>query len=180
MITHEQIKKETEELKNILASGGMEIPSMWTCLWPGLLFMIWIIVCVFIGVSINEYADADIYSKTSELNVIASFGEAIGIGFITMLGVASGRGFFMSIPKKFRCESEVFRFLAKKIKKYACVMFVLVFIISIIGGWANIPIWMVLFPVVLILFLLASIDFSRYQLAAFSNVISAFKDSKNA
>lgn len=45
MINNKVIFEEVEELKHILSQGEVDIPSFWTCLWPGLVIVAWNALC---------------------------------------------------------------------------------------------------------------------------------------
>ncbi len=180
MIANKNIRQDINELKKCLVDAELEIPTMWTCIWPGLLFMVWLIVCVFIGVSLSGYFDDSVYSKSNEINVIASFIMAIGVGLLTTFSSASGRSLFLSVPKPFRQRSILYFLLGKKIKFYYFLAMAISLVLCVMCGVLNIPMWGVVFFFLFLLCVFMTIDFGRYQLAAFSNVISAFKESKNA
>ncbi|PEH74473.1 conjugal transfer protein TraS [Edwardsiella tarda] len=172
MITHEKIKNETEELKAILSNGKMEIPTMWECMWPGLLFVAWLILCGIISYAVSDY--------TSQMVLLMYIGGGGIIGFMILMSSSNARGLFLSVPYEFRKKSLVYNFVGFKIKCYAVSAFVLLFFMAVVCGVFNFS-WFVFLIVFTILFIsVMMIDFSRYQLAAFSNVISAFKESKNS
>ncbi|XEH51578.1 hypothetical protein NMD75_18720 (plasmid) [Edwardsiella tarda] len=101
MITHEKIRQEVNELKEIISRGEADIPSMFECLWPGVLIVVWLSLCGW----------ASDLSRLGEYSGVVS-GAVLGI--IIMLGTASGRSTALSIPKRFRENSVVFSFCQKK------------------------------------------------------------------
>ncbi|WKS82978.1 conjugal transfer protein TraS (plasmid) [Edwardsiella tarda] len=167
MITHEKIRQEVNELKEIISRGEADIPSMFECLWPGVLIVVWLSLCGW----------ASDLSRLGEYSGVVS-GAVLGI--IIMLGTASGRSTALSIPKRFRENSVVFSFLSKKIKLYMISGMLLSLLLSLFCAENAYPFCVFIVPGAVLFYAIMMIDFSRYQLAAFSNVISAFKDSKNA
>ncbi|MBL1980646.1 conjugal transfer protein TraS, partial [Klebsiella pneumoniae] len=41
MMTNKILIEEVDELKNVFSRGEMEIPSFWSCLWPGVIVAAW-------------------------------------------------------------------------------------------------------------------------------------------
>lgn len=60
MINNKVIFEEVEELKQIFSQGEVDIPSFWTCLWPGLVIIAWNALCSVISVG-SVFFQADIY-----------------------------------------------------------------------------------------------------------------------
>ena len=50
MITNKLLIEEVEELKSLLSQGKAEIPSFWECLWPGVVLVVWNMLCAVISV----------------------------------------------------------------------------------------------------------------------------------
>lgn len=50
MMTNKILIEEVEQLKNMLSRGEMEMPSFWSCLWPGVILAAWNMVCAIISV----------------------------------------------------------------------------------------------------------------------------------
>lgn len=164
-----QIKHETEELKNILADGEMEIPSIWECIWPGLCFMIWFVFCGFLNAFVFSWR-----------NVVDNLAVGFFIGLMVLLSSYSARSLFLSVPEAFRCKSVLYSFLSKKIKIYALSGIFLSLFMTILSGVVGLPLMVMFIGCGTLFAMFMMLDFGRFQLAAFSNVISAFKESKNA
>lgn len=172
MITHEKIKRETEDLKVILSNGEMEIPPMWSCIWPGLLLAAWFFVCFYISFLFsNGLGKKDIEFSLAFCSIM---------GFIVIMAIANARALFLSVPKCFRMNSLIYNELGRKVRVYMVLGLGVSFLLSVFCGLFDMSWPVVLFVLMMLLASCMMIDFSRYQLAAFSNVISAFKDSKNA
>lgn len=57
-LTHKIINKEASELKKIIESGDVEIPSFWRCAYPGILVMLWLTIFPFFTFGLyNHYSD---------------------------------------------------------------------------------------------------------------------------
>ncbi len=93
MITNKILIEEVEELKSLLSQGKAEIPSFWECLWPGVVLVAWNILCAVISV------DAVYLSGKYMFHVLVF---PVGVSTIMLLGIASSRSLFLSVPKNFR------------------------------------------------------------------------------
>ncbi|HBX9537956.1 TPA: conjugal transfer protein TraS, partial [Klebsiella pneumoniae] len=93
MITNKLLIEEVEELKNLLSQGKTEIPSFWKCLWPGVVLVAWNMLCAVISV------DA-VYLTGKYIFHVLVF--PVGVSIIMLLGIASSRSLFLSVPKNFR------------------------------------------------------------------------------
>lgn len=171
MINNKLIFKEVGELKHILSQGEVVIPSFWACLWPGLVIVVWNAFCAVISV------DSSFFSSRFVFDVMIF---PCGVGFIIMLGVASARSLFLSVPKSFRLNSYVYRFFGKKIVMYALIYMALIFLLALLNrAYYNVP-----FPFALMIILttilsgvVMNLDFGRYQLSLFTTAISTFKSN---
>lgn len=105
MINNKVILHEVEELKNVLSQGEAAIPSFWACLWPGLVIVAWNVLCAMISVNHNYLAVKYIFW------VVIFPG---GVGLILLLGIASARSLFLSVPKSFRIRSIYIDFFPEK------------------------------------------------------------------
>lgn len=176
MITNKVIQQETEELKKILKQGDLEIPSMWTCLWPGLGITLWLLLCVLLSINSGLIVSD---RQVSDLEVPFIF--CIFIGFMITLATASARGTYLAVPSDFRQKSRLYNFFGKKIKQYALVYMLVMggmpFLLLLLG--LNLSIYAVvdIFCTVVMGFVL-SIDIGRYQLSVLSSVINACKGDK--
>ncbi|HBX9578053.1 conjugal transfer protein TraS, partial [Klebsiella pneumoniae] len=112
MITNKLLIEEVEELKNLLSQGKTEIPSFWKCLWPGVVLVAWNMLCAVISV------DA-VYLTGKYIFHVLVF--PVGVSIIMLLGIASSRSLFLSVPKNFREKSNIYRFFSKKVLIYAVV-----------------------------------------------------------
>ncbi|HHL9582547.1 TPA: conjugal transfer protein TraS, partial [Klebsiella variicola] len=90
MITNKLLIEEVEELKSLLSQGKAEIPSFWECLWPGVVLVVWNMLCAVISV------DAVYLSGKYMFHVLVF---PVGVSIIMLLGIASSRSLFLSVPK---------------------------------------------------------------------------------
>lgn len=177
MITNKVIRQETEELKQILKNGDLEVPSMWTCLWPGLGITVWLLLCVLLSINSGLIVSS---WQGSELEVPLFF--CVFMGLMITLGTANARGTYLAVPADFRRRSQLFAFFGRKIKQYALVYMLVMggmpFLLLILGQKLSIYALIGIFFTVILVFVL-SIDIGRYQLSMLSSIINACK-SDNA
>lgn len=173
MITNKIIQQETEELKQILKHGELEIPSMWTCLWPGLGTTLWLLLCVFLSINSSLFV-----RDFKGFDILVPLVFCLFMGLMITLATASARGTYLSVPSKFRQQSQLYAFFGKKIKQYALVYIVVMggmpylllsmgvglLLYAFIGGFFTVILGFVL-----------SIDIGRYQLSMLSSIINACK-----
>lgn len=173
MITNKIIQQETEELKKILKQGDLEIPSMWTCVWPGLGITLWLLLCVLLSINSGLIVSA---KQGSELEVPLIF--CVFMGLMITLGTANARGTYLAVPHDFREKSQLYAFFGRKIKKYALVYMLVMggmpFVILFLGLNLSIYALIGIFFTVILIFI-SSIDISRYQLSMLSSIINACK-----
>jgi hypothetical protein len=172
IINNKVISEEVEELKHILSEGEVDIPPFWACLWPGLIIIVWNAFCAVISV------DSSFLSSKYIFDVMIF---PCGVGVIVMLGVASARSLFLSVPNSFRLKSYVYRFFGKKIFMYALTYMAVVFLLALLNRvYYNGP-FTFAFMIILTTFLgivVMNLDFGRYQLSLLTSVISASKTNR--
>ena len=169
MITNKIIIEEVDELRHMLLQGKAEVPSFWSCMWPGLVIVSWNILCAMISVNHNYLAAKYIFWA------IIFPG---GMGLILLLGVSSARSLFLSVPKSFRVRSDIYLFFTKKIIVYAsaymlsmiCLAFLNRFVYDSPFPYA----FMVILTTVFFGFVM-NLDFGRYQLSLLTSAINSFK-----
>ena len=178
MITNKIIQQETEQLKQILKQGDLEVPSMWTCLWPGLGITLWLLFCILLSINSGLVVNA---SQSSELEVPLFF--CLFMGLMITLWVASARGTYLSVPSSFRKNSQLYAFFGRKIKQYALIYMMVMggmpFLLLILGMKISIYAVIDIFCTVIMGFILL-IDIGRYQLSALSAIINACKNENVA
>jgi hypothetical protein len=175
MITNKIIQQETEELKQILKQGDLEIPSMWTCLWPSLIIIMWMEVCATINFIISTS-----HSNLGSLRLFP-FVFCFFMGVILGVGVANGRGVFLSVPKLYRKQSETYAFFRLKLKKYFYFFVFMTAVVSVVSGVLGFPeivFTVLLIFLVVIMGMVMNVDFSRYQLSLLTSTIEVFKGDK--
>lgn len=174
MITNKIIQQEMDELKHALKQGDFDIPSMWTCIWPGGLLVIWCEMCAFISYFIS--------GKERYFNVetLFSFAFCFVMGVILGVGLANGRATFLSVPHSFRCNSKVYSFFSAKLKMYGVVFLLLVLASSIFFGVLDLGDGFPFSLLIIVIFfgVIINVDFSRYQLSLLTSTIEMFKGDK--
>ncbi|VDA68337.1 hypothetical protein [Klebsiella pneumoniae] len=100
MITNKLLIEEVEELKNLLSQGKTEIPSFGSA-FGGVVLVAWNMLCAVISV------DA-VYLTGKYIFHVLVF--PVGVSIIMLLGIASSRSLFLSVPKNFREKSNIYRF----------------------------------------------------------------------
>lgn len=173
MITNKIIQQETEELKQILKHGELEIPSMWTCIWPGLGITLWLLICVILSFNSNLF-----FRDIQGLDILGPLVFCLFMGIMITLATASARGTYLSVPSEFRRKSQLYTFFGRKIKQYA---FVYAFIMGALPFLLlEIGIRLFLYPFIgifltVIMGMVLSVDIGRYQLSMLSSIINACK-----
>ncbi|MGP0945692.1 hypothetical protein [Serratia sp. CY74737] len=172
MVTHKIVQQEAEELKDILKAGGIQIPDFWSCLWPGLLLVAWLILCPLFSFFISG-------QPVSEL--LAATGGSAFLGMLLSFGFINTRSLYLSLPREFRATSEVLSLIRKKIRAYAATFFVLILIFSLSAAYSDVGSMAYLFPLVLCTVMMGFIfnmDIGRYRLSAFTSVMELLKSRK--
>lgn len=178
MITNKIIQQETEELKQILKQGELEIPSMWTCLWPGLGITLWLLICILLSFNSSLFV-----RHFKGFDILGPLVFCFFMGFMITLATASARGTYLSVPSGFRQRSKLYAFFGRKIKQYAFVYMIVMggipYILLVMGiglfSYAFIGIF-----ITVIMGFVFSIDIGRYQLSMLSSIINTCKNDSVA
>ena len=105
----------------------------------------------------------------------------VGVSTIMLLGIASSRSLFLSVPKNFREKSDVYRFFAKKVFIYAVVYMTVIMLLAICNRvFYDSPFsfaFMVILTSVFFGFVM-NLDFGRYQLSLLTSAINSFKTER--
>lgn len=169
MLTQKIIRQEMDELKAVMASDSLVIPSFWDCAKPGVMILLWLFFCPFVAFSL---------SGETAGNILASVGFSSFVGFMILFGITNARGLILSIPTSYRKNSEVMMFLQRKIRKYTMCYMVLVLFLAFLGAYSNTDAMLYL---MLLMFITGGFvfcfnaDISRYKLSAFTEIVKAFK-----
>lgn len=172
MITNKIVIKEVDELKSVLSQGNAEIPSFWVCIWPGFFLAMWNVFCAVISVR-PEYLDF------KYIFWVLVFPGAIGL--IILLGVASARALFLSVPKFFREKSVVYGFFTKKLIVYAFVYMMVVMLLAFYNRFvydSPFPYAFMTLLTTIILGFVMNLDFGRYQLSLLTSAINSFRTER--
>ncbi|MBD3701582.1 hypothetical protein IE991_29970 [Klebsiella pneumoniae] len=105
MITNKLLIEEVEELKNLLSQGKTEIPSFGSAFGPGVVLVAWNMLCAVISV------DA-VYLTGKYIFHVLVF--PVGVSIIMLLGIASSRSLFLSVPKTLEKKSNIYRFFLRR------------------------------------------------------------------
>lgn len=174
MITKKIIIDEVDDLKFVLSQENIEIPSFWSCIWPGIIIVSWNMVCATISATNDYISDNDAFW-------IVVFSGLVSL--IVLLGTASGRTLFLSVPESFRRRSVIYCFFAKKIAIYACLYMVMTFLFAIYARTfysTAFPFGFYLIFSTISFGIIMNLDFGRYQLSALVSLIESFREhSKN-
>lgn len=170
-LTHQVIQKEIRELRELFNHETIVVPSVWECVRPGILTMLWMAAVP----AITGYA----FSDRSTLWFTSPLSFVITLFF--MLCTANSRALYLSIPESFRKKSLIFKFLGDKLRAYY-VVYSALYIIAVIacgasglgGVWSFV--WAISSAFLFVFGL--NFDLSRYQLSALSDLIIAVKESK--
>ncbi|MDL4454905.1 hypothetical protein QRZ34_28250 [Klebsiella michiganensis] len=124
MLTQKIIRQEIDELKAVMASDSLVIPSFWDCAKPGVMILLWLFFCPFMAFSL---------SGETAGNILVSVGFSSFVGLMILFAVTNARGLILSIPTSYREKSEVMMFLQNKIRNYTMCYMVFVLFISFWG-----------------------------------------------
>ncbi|HDT2344041.1 TPA: conjugal transfer entry exclusion protein TraS [Escherichia coli] len=164
MITHYDIKTETQKLKDVLSVEGVNIPPLLQVIKPGVYVFLWVLLWpTFLRLLADKVDIRD-----------AGFDICFSgvMGFILFVAITNGMMLYLAIPKKFRDESKVISFMYDKNKTYI-LSFVIVFSIvffahTFLFGFLSITLFV-------IISFIYTIDINRYNLSAIVSVIGLFK-----
>ncbi len=164
MITHYDIKAETQKLKDVLSVEGVNISPLLQVIKPGGYVFLWVLLWpTFLRLLADKVDIRD-----------AGFDICFSgvMGFILFVAITNGMMLYLAIPKKFRDESKVISFMYDKNKTYI-LSFVIVFSIvsfahTFLFGFLSITLF-------IIFFFIYTIDINRYNLSAIVSVIGLFK-----
>jgi hypothetical protein len=169
MLTQKIIRQEMDELKAVMASDSLVIPSFWDCAKPGVMILLWLFFCPFIAFSLSGETPG---------NILASVGFSSFVGLMILFGVTNARGLILSIPTSYREKSEVMMFLQRKIRNYTMCYMVLVLLLAFLGAYSNTDAMLYLMPLMFItggFVFFFNADISRYKLSAFTEIVKAVK-----
>ncbi|ECA5251156.1 conjugal transfer protein TraS [Salmonella enterica subsp. enterica] len=165
MITHYDIKQEAQELKQILTSEGINIPSLLQIIRPGgavFLFMLgWIILVRWLSEQLTyEFVWADI--------LFSGF-----LGLMIFIAISNATSLYNSIPEGFRKKSKVINLIRDKTRNYILAFLVVFALLPFV-----LPPFAYCFGLMIIIFIflmIYSIDMGRYRLSAITSIIEAFR-----
>lgn len=167
MLTQQVIREEIEELKTVIANDSLTIPGLWECAKPGVMILVWLMICPLIA-----YSSSD--ANTAE--TMASIGFSGFLGFIILIGVTNARGILLSVPETFRKKSKVMIFLNGKIKNYVKVYMLTILMLSFFGAYSIDDSLGYLMPMMFVSAGFAfffNADISRYKLSAFTEIVKS-------
>lgn len=172
MITNKILIEEVEGLKSVLSQGKVEIPSFWACLWPGMVLVTWNILCAVISVDV-------VYLSGKYIFHVLVF--PVGVSIVMLLGIASSRALFLSVPKFFRVKSSVYRFFTKKMAIYAVVYMAVTMLLAFYNrAFYDSPFpfaFMIVLTTIFFGFVM-NLDFGRYQLSLLTSAINSFRTER--
>lgn len=169
MLTQKIIRQEIDELKGIMGSDSLVIPSIWECAKPGVLILLWLFIWPLVSFGLFGETTADTF---------ISVGFSSFLGLIILFWVVSARGLILSIPKSFLKRSEVMFFLQNKIKKYTMFYMLTISVLSLLCAFVTGAALGYLIPMMFVsigFVFFFNADVSRYQLSAFTEIVKAFK-----
>lgn len=172
MMTNKILIEEVGELKNVLSQGEVEIPTFWACLWPGLLIAAWNMICAVISVGVG-------YLSVNFIFWVLVFPGVISL--MILLGVASARSLFLSVPRSYRMRSQVYRFISRKIIVYALVYMALILALASFNRLhyaTPFPFSFMILIATIFVFFIMNFDFGRYQLATLTSVIESVRSKE--
>lgn len=169
MLTHNLIRKETEELEKVFNAGGLDIPSMTKCLVPGLLVFTLHLICPFAAFFLLSWSGGD--------DFVVAMGFSAFTGLLMLFIITNAMTLYYSAPKSFRLKSEVFALLRRKARSYGVAYVTIQIIIVYISAMSGLGAFAYLLPMILNIVILGfclGTDLGRYKLSVFSSVIESF------
>lgn len=166
MITHYDIKMETQKLKDVLSVEGVNIPPLLQVIKPGGYVFLWVLLWpTFLRLLADKVDIRD-----------AGFDICFSgvMGFILFVAITNGMMLYLAIPEKFRDESKVISFMYDKNKNYI-LSFLIAF--SMVSFAHTLLYEFLLIALFIIFFFIYAIDINRYNLSAIASVIGLFKKS---
>ncbi|QDL35789.1 hypothetical protein [Serratia liquefaciens] len=169
MLTQKIIRQEIEELKAIMASDSLVVPSMWECAKPGVLILLWLFICPLLAFSLSNVILSEVASAV---------GFSTFMGVIIAFGITNGLGMVYAVPRDFREKSIVMMLIQRKVVKYSTVYMLTVFALALFGAFGIRDSFGYLMPLMFItggFVFFFSADISRYKLSAFTEIVKAVK-----
>ncbi|OIN33316.1 conjugal transfer protein TraS [Salmonella enterica subsp. enterica serovar Sarajane] len=164
MITHYDIKTETQKLKDVLSVEGVNIPPLLQVIKPGGYVFLWVLLWpTFLRLLADKIDIRD-----------AGFDICFSgvMGFILFVAITNGMMLYLAIPKKFRDESRVISFIYNKNKSYVLLFLIFFSMVSFAHTFLY---GFLLITLFIIFFFIYSIDINRYNLSAIVSVVGLFK-----
>ncbi|EOT8715789.1 conjugal transfer entry exclusion protein TraS [Escherichia coli] len=164
MITHYDIKMETQRLKAVLSNEGVNIPPLLQVIRPG--------VCVFLFVFLwPTFVQFLLYHDSPRYSGVDVCISGM-MGLILFVTITNGMMLYLSIPDKFRSESKIVICMYSKAKSYIYSFLIVFSLISFMHSFLYVFTLIVLYALFLLLYL---IDISRYKLSGIVAVIQSLK-----
>ena len=164
MITHYDIKVETQKLKQVLSDEGVNIPPLFQVIKPGLYAFMWAILWpIFIRFVSYQGGIRDIGFDICVSGMM---------GFILFVAITNGMMLYLAIPDSFRNESKVITFMYSKGKSYILSFLIVFSLISFMHSILYVFASIIAF---IVFFIVYAIDINRYNLSAIVSVIGLFK-----
>ncbi|EJD7217307.1 conjugal transfer entry exclusion protein TraS [Escherichia coli] len=164
MITHYDIKVETQRLKQVLTDEGVNIPSLFQVIKPGLCVFMW----VLLWPTIIQYL---LYHNSVRYSYVDIFISGM-MGLILFVVITNGMMLFLSIPETFRKDSKMALFMYSKAR---CYVFSFLFVFSLISFMHSFLYVFALIITYALFFLFYLIDINRYKLSGVIAVIESLK-----
>ncbi|PVZ84205.1 hypothetical protein C9426_24185 [Serratia sp. S1B] len=163
MLTHKIMKEEAESLEILVLKGECEIPSLWSCSWPALLFII------------LSYVWADFVTDGHPFN--PTFTSCI---FAVM--IFAGRMMYLTLPKAFRESSMTVKSITNRAVIYSLMVVLGLLICGLMAISDNPSLTRdydgTSFVVLFILGVIFILDMNRYKLSGFVAVLTLLKSRK--
>ncbi|EGV2901667.1 conjugal transfer entry exclusion protein TraS [Salmonella enterica] len=165
MITHYDVKMETQLLKRVLVAEGINIPSLLQVMRPGLCVFLWMIAWpTFIRLCLNKL-------DVRDAGVDICFSGVMG--FILFVGITNAMLLYYAVPNSFRKSSKLVRFMYSKGCAY---IFSFLVVFTLVALLLNSFLYSFTLIVLFIaFFIIYVIDLSRYKLSAVVALIQSFR-----
>ena len=176
-ITHSDIKKDVEGIKDSLSKADVQIPSLWRSSRFGFLVMFFLMSWQFLICFISASENKSVWDEGLFPMFISFF-----MGVLFIIVTINFNGKYLALPCAIRSESIILKMLKRKVTVYSSIWVFLNVSIGLVGVLAigfgpSVQIFSFLFTSVII-FAFFQADVSRYDLSVISSIISAWHRGK--
>jgi hypothetical protein len=173
-MTKKAIQDDIAFIIDTLKHKEVTIPSFLSCAVPGL--------AVIFGMPLWQFFiayDMSTFKPTNQMDSLPSIGFSLFLGFLLFIVITGMRSKYLSLPTEIRDSSLIVNIINRKVKLYTAAWIGINILtgitIKLLALSAALSYGMQ-FASLVILWFIALVDLSRYDLAVFSSVIKAWRE----